>query len=260
MAQYIIGGQLNMPRHARHMSTSGFMHIITRGIGRQLLFEEPEDYRHYLTALERYCIETCVNVCAYCLMENHVHLLVHGEAEQIITFMKKLGVSYSFYFNRKYDRVGHLFQDRYRSEPVENDAYLLTVFRYILRNPCKAGICKASEYPWSSYSMYVAPPQHMNLDLIHEKLGSYEQYRDFIETDNEDDCMEYEEIIKDDAWAQSVLRKHLGIQSGTILQQYDKNKRNEALKKLKNQGLTIRQIERLTGINRNIVQRVTSES
>ena len=148
-----------MPRHARQMSTSGYMHIITRGIGRQLLFEEPEDYQHYLKALDRYCTETHVNVCAYCLMENHVHLLVYGETEQIILLMKKLGVSYSFYFNRKYDRVGHLFQDRYRSEPVEDDAYLLTVFRYILRNPCKAGICKASEYPWSSYGMYIAPPQ-----------------------------------------------------------------------------------------------------
>ena len=248
-----------MPRHARQMSTSGYMHIITRGIGRQLLFEEPEDYQHYLKALDRYCTETHVNVCAYCLMENHVHLLVYGETEQIILLMKKLGVSYSFYFNRKYDRVGHLFQDRYRSEPVEDDAYLLTAFRYILRNPCKAGICKASEYPWSSYGMYIAPPQYMNLNLLHEKLGSFEQYRDYIETDNEDDCMEYEEITKDDAWAQSVLRKSLGIQSGTILQQYNKTERNEALKKLKQQGLTIRQIERLTGINRNIVQRVTSE-
>ena len=107
--------------------------------------------------------------------------------------------------------------------------------------------------------MYIAPPQYMNLNLLHEKLGSFEQYRDYIETDNEDDCMEYEEITKDDAWAQSVLRKSLGIQSGTILQQYNKTERNEALKKLKQQGLTIRQIERLTGINRNIVQRVTSE-
>ena len=78
-----------MPRHARQMSTSGYMHIITRGIGRQLLFEEPEDYQHYLKALDRYCTETHVNVCAYCLMENHVHLLVYGETEQIILLMKK---------------------------------------------------------------------------------------------------------------------------------------------------------------------------
>ena len=115
------------------MSSSGYMHIITRGIGRQLLFEEDQDYLHYLAVLEKYSLETAVYICAYCLMENHVHLLVHGESEQIILFMKKLGVNYAGWFNWKYERTGHLFQDRYKSEPVEDDGYLLTVFRYNLQ-------------------------------------------------------------------------------------------------------------------------------
>ena len=122
-----------MPRCARRFGESGYMHLIVRGIGRQLLFEDASDYRHYLKKLECYCLETEVKVCAFCLMDNHVHLLVKGDAESIVLLMKKIGVSYSWYYNKKYDRVGHLFQDRYRSEPVEDDRYLLTAFRYILQ-------------------------------------------------------------------------------------------------------------------------------
>ena len=120
-----------MPRMARTMSVSGYMHVVVRGIGKQILFEETKDYEHYLERLERYSLETGVKVCAYCLMGNHVHILLHGELASIALLMKKLGVSYSGYYNRKYDRSGHLFQDRYRSEPVNDERYLLTVFRYM---------------------------------------------------------------------------------------------------------------------------------
>ncbi len=246
-----------MPRQARRMSNTGFMHIITRGIGRQLLFEDESDYCHYLNALERYCMETGVRIYAYCLMDNHVHLLIKGEPEQTILLMKKLGVNYSGYFNWKYERVGHLFQDRYRSEPVEDENYLLTVFRYILRNPEKAGICRASEYRWSSYHLFEDAPDFMELDLIRSKFGDFEQYQRFIEADNEDSCLEYEAEKHDDEWAKFILQKELQIQSGMDLQKYDRKMRNDALVKLKKEGLTIKQIERLTGINRNIIQRAT---
>ena len=100
------------------------------------------DYQFYLRMLEKYSRETGVAVCAYCLMENHTHLLLYDKEKKIPEFMKKTGIRYSYYFNQKYERVGHLFQGRYRSEPVENEAYLITVTRYILNNPQKAGVCR----------------------------------------------------------------------------------------------------------------------
>ena len=103
-----------MARQARKLSDSGYMHVIVRGIGRQLLFEEEKDHFFYLDSLERYSQALKVTVCAYCLMENHVHLLLYDKQDQISCLMKKLGVRYSYYFNQKYDRTGHLFQDRYR--------------------------------------------------------------------------------------------------------------------------------------------------
>ena len=92
-----------MSRHIRPISESGFLHVITRGIGKQLLFEEREDYLSYLSRLEKFSKETKVVICAYCLMENHVHLLLLDQNRQTAVLMKKLGVSYAHYFNKKYE-------------------------------------------------------------------------------------------------------------------------------------------------------------
>lgn len=244
-----------MPRRARVFSRSGYMHIIIRGVGRQILFEDNCDYRRFLATLERYCLETGVRICAYCLMENHVHLLVWDHKTSISLLMKKVGVSYSRYFNRKYERTGHLLQDRYLSEIIEGNRNFLMVFRYILRNPQKAGICKASEYPWSSYALYEKPLAFMELSQIRELLGDQKNYEEFINEAADDRFMEYETHYYDDKWAQEILCQCLNIKSGTILQTYDRKERNIAIKLLKSNGLTNRQIERLTGISRNIVQR-----
>ena len=244
-----------MPRLARNMSASNYMHIIVRGIGKQLLFEDDHDYRYYLTKLELYCMDTDVKVCAYCLMDNHVHLLVKGEAESVILLMKKIGVSYSWYYNKKYERVGHLFQDRYKSESIDNDIYFLSVFRYILKNPQKAGLCKATCYHWNSYRYYDNPLPFMDLTAIRNLLGDFGQYKEFIEKNDDDQGLEYSETRHSDAWAKEELARCLGITSGTALQKYSKIERDVALVKLKERGLSVRQISRLTGIGRNVVQK-----
>lgn len=178
-----------MPRPARKQSESGYQHVIVRGIGRQLLFEDANDYRYYLWLLEKYSGETGVTVCAYCLMNNHVHLLLFDMEAQVSLFMKKMGISYTAYFNRNYERVGHLFQDRFKSEPIENEPYLLSVFRYILRNPEKAGICSAFEYPWSSVSLY-GKDSFADVSFLTGKFASFEDYREFINMGDGEPCME----------------------------------------------------------------------
>ncbi len=243
-----------MPRHARNRSASGYMHVIVRGIGKQLLFEDEHDYMYYLKKLEQYCMDTEVRVCAFCLMDNHVHLLLKGESEAIVLLMKKIGVSYSWHYNKKYDRVGHLFQDRYKSEAIENESYLLSAFRYILKNPQKAGICNVAEYPWNSFWFYDNPLPYMDVSAVKGVLGNFDQYRQYIEQEENDQGLEYSEARYTDARAKELMMEHLGISSGTVLQNYSKDERNAAIKKLKECGLTERQIVRLTGIGRNIVQ------
>ena len=244
-----------MPRHARQLSASGYLHLIVRGIGRQALFEEKSDYNYYLSILKRYSKETGIVICAYCLMENHVHLLVKDKNGATPLFMKKIGVSYSRFYNNKYDRCGHLFQDRYLSESVESEAYLLTVFRYILNNPQKAGICAADVYPWSSYGLYDSKDTFVNTTIFHSLIGDYKHFTDFMAIKDNEECIEYKSAHTDE-WARSVIKELLDVESGTVLQNWDRSKRNDALRKLKDAGLSIRQIERLTGIGRNIIQRV----
>ncbi len=243
-----------MPRQARNKSASGYMHVIVRGIGKQLLFEDEYDYKYYLKKLEQYCMDTEVSISAYCLMDNHVHLLVKGDSEDIALLMKKIGVSYSWYYNKKYDRVGHLFQDRYKSESIENEKYLLTAFRYILKNPEKAGICSVARYPWNSFWHYDKQLQFMDLSAVKAALGDFRQYREFTEQEEDDQGLEYTETWHSDSGAKELMKRCLGISSGTVLQNYSREERDAALIKLKKCGLTVRQIERLTGIGRNIVQ------
>ena len=184
-----------MARKLRRKSAAGYYHLILRGNNKQILFEATDDYRFFLSRMGKYCRESDIRISAYCLMENHVHLLVKDPQDSVPAMMQKLSLSYSFYYNQKYGRTGHLFQGRYLSEPVENDFYLLTVFRYILNNPRKAGICPAPDYRWSSYRGYFRPSAALDLDFIREQYPTAEAYREYISQDNEDECLEYTQIL-----------------------------------------------------------------
>ena len=127
-----------MPRQARKKSKSNIYHIILRGINQQIIFEDSEDYTRFIETLDRYKAVSGYNVFAYCLMSNHIHMLIKAEKEEPDLIMKRIECSYVYWYNSKYYRSGHLFQDRFRSEPVETDEYFLTVLRYIHQNPIKA--------------------------------------------------------------------------------------------------------------------------
>ncbi len=247
-----------MPRKARIINENGYQHVIVRGIGKQILFEDEKDYLYYISLLERYSEETKVGICGYCLMDNHVHLLTHDVDANISLFMKKMGVSYAGYYNRRYKRTGHLFQDRYKSQIINDENYYRMVLRYIFCNPEKAGICGAEEYRWSSYWFYGECDSFIDQELTLKLFRNKEGYRHFVMKENDDeylDCFRFDRE-QGDEWAKKVLQKTLKISSGTEIQGYDRKKRDEALKKLKAKGLTIRKIERLTGINRGIIQKV----
>ncbi|MEN6325889.1 MAG: transposase [Syntrophomonas sp.] len=140
-----------MPRNARQKSESGIYHIMVRGINRQDIFHDDEDMQRYLETIAHMKKENRFKVYGFCLMTNHVHILVQEKEEEISRVMKRIGTSYAWWYNSKYDRVGHLFQDRYKSEGVDNDAYLLSVRRYIHKNPMMAGLAQEPEdYRWSS--------------------------------------------------------------------------------------------------------------
>lgn len=150
-----------MPRGARVKSSTGIYHIVERGNERANIFRDTEDKMKFINILRNKKKEMSFEVYAYCLMDNHVHLLIKESQDEICNIMKSINVSYVIYFNKKYDRIGHLFQGRFKSEAVENDSYLINVLRYIHQNPFKADMVEdLDDYPWSSYIEYTRLNEH----------------------------------------------------------------------------------------------------
>ncbi|CUH96740.1 hypothetical protein P22_2851 [Propionispora sp. 2/2-37] len=136
-----------------------------RGNERKNIFLCDEDKDRFLEVLQRMKEEENYLLYAYCLMDNHVHLLIGERKDSIQRLMKRICVSYVYYFNKRYKRVGHLFQDRYRSEVVEEEGYILAATRYIHNNPVEAGIVRnVEDYKWSSYHQYINPWKDKMID------------------------------------------------------------------------------------------------
>lgn len=254
-----------MPRGPRKKSETGIYHIMIRGINRQIIFEDEDDCEKFLQVLHRYKEKCGYQIYAYCLMGNHLHLLLQISIEPLETIMRMISGSYVYWYNQKYDRVGNLFQDRFKSEPIENEAYLLTVLRYIHQNPVKAGIVKEMEdYPWSSYHDYFNPKGAeltdtlMVLRLFHDNPSKAKaSFKKYMMEFQEDSCLEMEENSRmTDFDARAFIVKIFHLSSPTEIQRFDLQERNRMLRHLKDSGLSIRQIERLTGINRGIVLKV----
>lgn len=238
---------MRMPRHSRNLGTTGWAHIILRGINRENLFYDAEDYSRFFSTLTRFQKNHPFDIAASCLMSNHVHLLMYEENGAHAQIIKRITVSYASYYNSKYDRVGHVFQDRFRSEPVNDERYLLTVARYIYLNPQKAGLCSAADYPYTG----IQPD-----GILSAFFDSPEKLYGFLNTENSDRCLEYDSASTySDADALVLLEAVSGSKNPQSTQSLDKASRDGMLRQLKTAGLTVRQISRLTGINRNIIQR-----
>src|SRR3990167_6883921 len=143
-----------MPRGPRIAFENAFFHVYNRGVAKQPIFLEDSDYEKFLMRIKELNSKNGFDhaIYAYVLMPNHFHLLLQTKKVPLSKVMTSLLTSYSMYFNRKYKRVGTLFQNRFKSKLCDKDAYFLGASRYILLNPIKAGLAESLEdYPWSSY-------------------------------------------------------------------------------------------------------------
>lgn len=146
-----------MARPPRIQFPNAFYHVIVRGNQRQAIFLDDSDRIAYLDLLKRYKQKCGFILDAYVLMSNHVHLLIETPDAPISKIMQMLSFTYTQYFNRKYGKVGHLFQGRYKSYLCDKDEYLLALLRYIHLNPVRAMLAAApDEYRWSGHSDYIS--------------------------------------------------------------------------------------------------------
>lgn len=246
---------------ARRLSESGFYHAINRGVSRSTIFEDDEDYLVFLRLIESSMKRAPIEVHAYCLMPNHYHLLLRDTEQNLSAFMRHLGASYALYFNEKYERVGSLFQSRFKSECVEDDAYFLTVLRYILQNPAKAGIARMDAYPWSSLDAYRGrtnnnkPSNIVNTGFAAEMTGGVENLLAFVRAENDDRCADFPcQNTTSDEELRVFTRERLGVPPSKVAS-LPRKQRNAALAAMKAAGFTIRRIERVTGVSHGVVAR-----
>jgi putative transposase len=251
-----------MVRKEREKSPSGIYHVMLRGINRQTIFEDEEDRLKFLETLKRYKGISQYELYSYCLMDNHVHLLIKEVEETLAEAIKRISSSYVHWYNLKYERVGHLFQERFRSENVSM-ANFLKVLRYIHQNPLKAGLeSSVWKCRWTSIREYVERAEMVDVDLgfglfSEDRSETSRLFFQYMQQQNQDECLDYVvKVRKSDCEVRDYL-EDIGIANSSILQRLDRADRNRILIELKGlEGVNLRQISRVTGISKSVIQRV----
>lgn len=252
-----------MPRRARQLAESGIYHVMLRGVNRDAIFLEDEDRERFLRALVRTReLSGCI-VLAYCLMTNHVHLVLRVADEPIGDVVKRLGVRYAGWFNSKYGRVGHLFQDRFRSVGVETDAQLLTLVRYVWNNPVAAGLTtRSEEYPWSSRRFLEGGSALVCTEDL-EKLLPPDALKAEAEpvssAGTEDGLQEPRKgrpRLHTDAGVVRLLRQVCGIASAREFGELDSCTQRRVVRELRMRSVPYEQIAMATGMSASSVRRL----
>ncbi len=247
-----------MPRTARAVGNSRIYHVMLRGINRQRIFEDDEDRNRFLDILKRSKEKDKFDLIAWCLMPNHVHLLIRENEVSLGTIFKRIGSAYVYWYNGKYERSGHLFQDRFKSEVVDNDAYFLTVIRYIHRNPVKAGLCdRPEDYPYSSLKRYFDKNSLNDSELVRSMMNEA-QFMEWNAQAVEEKCMDMEDQLRihlTDSQAWEIIRRCSGCETTAEFQSLEKVKRDAALRKIMKGSVSIRQASRLTGVSIGVIRR-----
>ena len=242
-----------------NVEESNFYHVYMRGLAKQIIFEEASDNKMFLYFLKAYSKTYNIKIISYCLMINHVHILCQDSENNIPSFMHILCSMYARYFNKKYERVGALFQRPYKKKLIKNDLHLLTVFRYIIKNPEKDGICPYQEYKWSSYCLFYHKNSLVDVSLVKDLLDGLNVdafLKDDKYEENEEFYSDFEQVAISNSQAKELIKSKFNITSPSLIRCFNKQKRNEAVIYLKSLGLSIRQIERLTGVSRGISQNI----
>ncbi|MBR3153038.1 MAG: transposase [Clostridia bacterium] len=146
-----------MPRVARSLMRSGYYHVIIQGLNKEYIFSKKEYIEKYKSIVHKKLEDSDVVILGYCIMNNHAHFLFYCEkVENLSKFMQRVNISYSNYYNKRKDRVGYVFRDRYFSQEIINQKQLFNCLKYIHYNPVKANICRnMNEYKYSSYNEFI---------------------------------------------------------------------------------------------------------
>ena len=180
-----------MARPLRVEYSGAVYHVINRGNAGEYLYRSSRDRKKYLSYLAKAVKRFSIKIHTYCLMRNHVHILMETQHPNLSKSVQWMNVSYAVYFNRKYKRNGHLFQGRFKSILVDADSYLKQLSRYIHLNPVRAGLVdRPADYDWSGYNAFIGnviAPEWLETNWLLSQFGRVRKealanYKDFVET------------------------------------------------------------------------------
>lgn len=238
----------------KDMNTS-FFHIMVQGINKEYIFNSQEDKKKYMKTMKEIKEEIDIMILAYCIMDNHTHILFHEEEiNQLVNFMQRVNLLYAKYYNKKYNRVGYVFRDRYKTQPIYTEKHLYSCVKYIHNNPVKANLCdKPEKYNYSSYCKNIF---YTNTEL-EKNVRKIIMGNDYQEDElDEFDFLEIEQNKEERC--KEILDKI--ITKNSIVQDDWKNDREwlkEIVKELKcNYDISFRTIEKVIGIGRETLRKM----
>ena len=246
-------------RIPRPKARTNVYHVILRGINRQDIFLDDMDFRKCLKEIKRTKEVYKYDLYAYALMPNHIHMIIFDKENKLSQIIKSIAIKYAIYFNKKYERIGHLFQNRFKSKTVENEAYLKNLVRYIHKNPENAGLSK--QYKWLSYIEYIGDKKELIdtefvMRLFENNMESFILFHEnYYKNEDIDKDFELMNKIEDDE-AIRIMKEISGENNLVKIQKYDKTTKHEIINKFANiEGITKVQIARILGINKKTVYR-----
>lgn len=167
-------------RKARNLIGNLITHNMVQGINREYIFEKNEEKQKYLYLMKKYNKEYKVSIIAYCIMDNHAHLLLHSnDSKNLSLFMKEINTRYALYYNKKKERIGYVFRNRFESKVMGTELQTLRCIKYIHMNPVKAHIVETEDkYQFSSYNYYINQNQFINSKILNSIFNSKKDYLD----------------------------------------------------------------------------------
>jgi len=264
-----------MSRKPRIEFPGAFYHVLARGNNKQEIFKDKQDYQAYIDRLKKYHKRYKFILYVYILMANHVHLLVETGMIPLSKIMQGIQQSYTAYFHKKYDSVGHVFQGRYKSILCQRDNYLLELVRYIHLNPVRAGLMDTPEdFPWSSHQVYIGRLHQafiekdfiLNMFSEDEFIGET-LYRQFIEDGLNKDYQDPFDNVVDHLYLGDIefvegLKKRIKRQDRTGSQKREKNKQGpEDPVILRKKTLTeiLKAVTQITGVSSESILSMSRE-
>ncbi|MCL1972928.1 MAG: transposase [Endomicrobia bacterium] len=250
-----------MARMARKNLDGKYFHIMVQGIAQENIFLNDNAKGYYLSCLQKFKSKKPVGIFAFCVMDNHAHLLLSAENVAVIAaYMKIVNSEYARYYNNENNRIGYVFRDRFKSEVIQDEKYLLSCLAYIHNNPAKAGIVKKSEdYRFSSYTNYLTKRGIVDFDEAKKYYDiTPSNIKAIMKERSHSDWLKHDDNVEEDE--EKVLDELVikyGLSKAKL--EEDDEKLVAAARELKVRcGLSIRKVANILAVNRERLRKLMS--